>query len=147
MVEALLSIALLMLLAVGSVSANRLATTGVTINKLRSQANVLAEEGMEALMSIRAANFLSLSEGVYHPVFDGSNWSLTPGIETIGSFNRSITLSPVMRSLVCFSAVCDITGQGGITDPGSLMSEVKVTWDQSGQTKEIILNSLITYWR
>ena len=147
LVEAMVSVAVLLVLAVGSVAANRLTTSSVTINQLRSQANTLSVDAMEVLQSMRAENFLDLSVGVFHPVFDGSRWSLAAGQEMIGSFTRSITLSPVQRSLVCFAAVCDITVQGGIDDPGSLNADVKVNWMQSGQDKEIHLTSLITYWR
>lgn len=147
LIEAMLSMALLLLLSLGSVSANRLATTAVTINELRSGANTLAVQGAEALLSVRADNFLGLSPGTYHPFFDGTKWALVSGQETVGKFTRSIVLKPVMRSLTCFSEVCDITTAGGVTDDGSLTSEVKVSWKQSGQQKEIVLSSLITYWR
>ncbi|NCP47092.1 prepilin-type N-terminal cleavage/methylation domain-containing protein [bacterium] len=147
LVEAMISVAVLLVLAVGSVAANRLTSSGVTINKLRSQANTLSVEAMEALLSMRAENFLGLSMGVFHPVFGESGWNLVSGQETVGSFTRSITLNPVQRNLVCFVAVCDITVQGGIDDPGSLNADVKVSWLQGGQDKEIHLTSLITYWR
>jgi hypothetical protein len=102
---------------------------------------------MEVLMSLRGDNFLGLTVGVFHPVFDGVKWSLVPGSETVDGFTRSITLSPVQRSLVCFTAVCEVTTQGGINDLGSLYAEVKTGWVQAGQNKEIVINSIITYWR
>jgi hypothetical protein len=147
LVEAVISVAVLMVIAVGGVAANRLATSSVTINQLRSKANSLAVQDMEVLMSLRGDNFLGLTVGVFHPVFDGVKWSLSPGSEMVDGFTRSITLSPVQRSLVCFTAVCEITTQGGINDPGSLYAEVKTGWVQAGQNKEIIINSIITYWR
>jgi len=119
----------------------------VTINQLRSKANGLAVRDMEILMSLRGENFLGLTVGVFHPVYDGVKWSLSPGPETVNGFTRSITLSPVQRSLVCFTAVCEVTTQGGINDPGSLYAEVKTAWVQAGQNKEININSIITYWR
>ncbi|HCQ31189.1 TPA: hypothetical protein DIU27_02265 [Candidatus Collierbacteria bacterium] len=147
LVEAMVSVAVLLVMAVGSVAANRLTTSSVTINQLRTQGNTLAVEAMEVLMSLRAENFLDLTVGTFHPVFDGSKWSLVEGQETIDDFTRSIILTPVQRSLVCFAAVCDITAVGGITDVGSMNAEVKVGWKQGGTDKEILLSSLITYWR
>lgn len=147
LVEAMVSVAVLLVLAVGSVAANRLTTASVTINQFRTKANTLAVEATEVLLNLRAENFLSLNPGVFHPTFDGSKWNLASGPETIGSFTRTITLTPVQRSMVCFTAVCDITSEGGIYDVGSLNAEIKIAWVQASQNKEIIINSLITYWR
>lgn len=147
LVEAMVSVAVLLVLAVGSVSANRLTTASVTINQLRTKANTLSVEATEALLNLRAENFLSITPGIFHPIFDGNKWSLASGPETIGNFTRTITLTPVQRSMVCFTAVCDITSVGGVYDIGSLNAEVKVAWVQASQNKEIIISSLITYWR
>lgn len=147
LVEAMVSVAVLLVMTVGAVSANRLTTSSVTINQLRTQANTLAVEAMEIVLSLRADNFLGLSYGTYHPVFDGTKWTLASGPQTIGKFTRSVEFSPVQRSLVCFTAVCDIVSQGGIVDGGSMMTEVKVAWLQSGETRETKLDSLISYWR
>ncbi len=147
LVEATLSMALLLLLGIGAVAANRLATTSVTINQLRSKGNILAEEGMEALMSVRAGDFLSMSPGTFHPVFDGAKWTLVSGAETLGVFTRSIVISQAMRELICFAAVCDIVDEGGINDEGTLKASINVSWPQQGETKQIILSSIITYWR
>ena len=147
LVEAMISVAVLLVMAVGGVAANKLATSSVTINQLRAKANSLAVQDMEILHSIRGGNFLGLYAGVFHPAFDGSKWYLVEGSETVDGFTKSITLSQVRRSLVCFTAVCEVTTQGGIDDPGSLYAEVRVGWIQAGQNKDIKLNSLITYWR
>lgn len=143
----MISVAVLLVTAVGGVAANKLATSSVTINQLRSKANSIAVQNMEVLMSLRGENFLGLAVGVFHSEYDGSKWSLVPGSETVDGFTKSITLSPIQRSLVCFTAVCEVSPQGGINDPGSMYAEVRTGWDQVGQNKEIILSSIITYWR
>ncbi len=147
LIEAMISVAVLLVMAVGAVAANRLTTSSVTINQLRTKANTLAVEAMEVVESLRADNYLNLTTGTFHPVFDGSKWSLTAGPETIGSFTRSVVISPVQRSLVCFTAVCDMVPKGGIVDIGTMNAEVNVSWLQSTVTKTIKLDSLITYWR
>lgn len=147
LVEATVSMAILLMLSIGAVAANKLATTSVTINQLRSKGNILAEEGMEALMSVRAGDFLSISPGTFHPVFDGVKWTLVTGPETIGTFTRSIEIAQAMRELICFAAVCEIVEQGGINDEGTFTASVRVSWVQQGETKEIVLSSIITYWR
>ncbi len=148
LVEIVVAISLMMVIVVGSLSANTLAANGVTLNKVRSQANLLAKEGMEALLSVRAKDFLSLSVGDFHPVISSGTWTLAPESETIGLlFTRTITLSPVMRDLVCDTPICDVVTAGGLTDPLSFYASVKVTWKEGNQDKVYQVNSFITYWK
>lgn len=147
LIEIVVAIALLMVIVIGGLSANNLTTTTVSINKQRSQANLLAREALEALQSIRAANFLSLTTGPFHPVLDESGWHLEENEEQIGEFIRVITLSSVMRGVACSNPICEIVSGGGITDLNSLKAEVKVTWKENNQDKQYTLNTLLTYWR
>ena len=147
LVEVMVAIALLMVLTVGSLSANSLATGAVVINQKRSQANFLAREAMEAIMSIRAASFTSLVAGDFHPVMTGAGWTISPGSETLGEFTRTVTISNVMRQLGCTISVCDVVDAGGVIDEGTLKVEVTVDWKESGGDKSYVLNSLVTYWR
>ncbi len=147
LIEILVAISLLMVVVVGSLSANSLASHGVSLNKVRGQANLLAKEGMESLMSVRAGNFNSLSLGDFHPVMSSGSWVLAAGPETIGQFTRTITLSAVMRNLVCSTPLCDISTAGGRIDPLSFYALVKITWKEGDQDKKYQLNSLVSYWR
>lgn len=147
LVEALLAVTVLMTVAVGSVAANRLTTAGIKISQLRSQANALASETMDAVMSVKLEDFSAISLGTFHPVHNGTKWTLVAGTETVGGLTRSVTFSPVMRSLSCFTIICDIVTQGGIVDPNSFYVNITVSWSESGQSKSTVLNSLITYWR
>lgn len=147
LVEIVVSISLMMVILVGSLSANSLASNSVGLNKVRSQANLLSKEGMEALLSVRAGNFNSLGSGDFHPVMNSGSWALASGSETIGQFTRTITLSPVMRNLVCTTPVCDVTTAGGLIDPLSFYALVKVAWKENGEDKVYQLNSFVTYWR
>lgn len=147
LIEIIVSIALMMVIVVGSLSANSLASNSVGLNKVRSQANLLAKEGIEALLSVRAADFLYLSIGDFHPVMNSGSWTLASGPETIGQFTRTITLSPVMRDMVCATPVCGVVSAGGLTDPLSYYALVKVSWKENAQDKIYQLNSFVTYWR
>lgn len=147
LIEVLVAISLLMLVMIGSLSANNLAANSVGLNKTRNQANLLAREGVEALHSVRAADFNSLGLGDFHPVNNSGVWSLVNGVETIGKFDRVITLLPVMRNLVCSTPVCDVVTGGGLTDPLSFYALVKVTWKENDLDKVYQLNTFITYWR
>lgn len=147
LVEVLVAISLLTIVMVGGFSANNLAANSAGINKLRSRANLLAGEGMEALLSVRAADFTSLSAGTFQPVYNSGVWTLAPGAEVLGKYTRKIVLTPVMRDLVCSTPVCDIVSAGGKTDPYTYQAMVTVTWKENDQDKSFRLDSLITYWR
>ncbi|OGD73736.1 hypothetical protein A3A84_01980 [Candidatus Collierbacteria bacterium RIFCSPLOWO2_01_FULL_50_23] len=147
LVEILVSISLMMVIVVGSLSANSLASNSVGLNKLRSRANLLAKEGMEALLSVRAGDFNSLGLGDFHPVMNSGLWTLVSGSETVGQFTRTITLSPVMRDMVCDTPVCGVVEAGGLIDRLSFYALVKVTWKENNQDKDYQLNTLVTYWR
>lgn len=147
LIEVLVSISLLMLVLVGSLSANSLATNAVKINKTRSYANMLAKEAMEALQGVRAASFDTLISGDFHPVKNLDLWVLASGSETIGQYTRTITLSPVMRNLVCSTPLCEIASGGGLIDPLSFWAKVKVTWKENDDDKTYQFDSLVTYWR
>ena len=147
LIEVLVAVSLLTIVMVGGFSANNLAANSAGINKLRSQANLLAREGMEALLSVRAADFTLLSPGTFQPVNNSGSWALSPGAEVLGKYTRKIVLTPVMRDMVCSTAVCAIVSAGGKTDPYTYKATVEVTWKENDQDKSFSLYSLITYWR
>lgn len=147
LIEVLVAVSLLTIVMVGGFSANSLAANSAGINKLRSQANLLAREGMEALASVRAADFTSLSPGTFHPVNNSGLWVLSPGEEILTKYTRKIVLTPVMRDMVCSTPVCDIVSAGGKTDPYTYKATVTVGWKENDEDKSFALNSLITYWR
>lgn len=147
LIEVLVAVSLLTIVMVGGFSANSLAANAVAINKLRDQANLLAKEGVEALHSVRAADFPALAIGTFHPVLNSGTWTLSGGEEVLGKLTRKITLSSVMRDLVCNTAVCDIVTAGGLTDPLTYKAVVEVSWKENGEDKRYQLYTLITYWR
>lgn len=147
LVEALLAVTVLMTVAIGSVAANRLTTSGIKMGQLRSHANTLASETMDAVMSVKLEDFSAINLGTYYPAHNGTKWTLIAGTETIAGLTRSVTFSPVMRALSCFTMICDIVSQGGIVDPNSFFVKITVSWSESGQPKSTVMDSLITYWR
>ena len=147
LLEILVAIGVLVLVMVGSLSANNIAANSVSINKVRDRANLLAKEGVEALYSVRAANFTSLMAGDFHPVLVSEMWTLSPGSEAINGFTRTISLSPVQRMLVCADPVCPIVTSGGLTDNLTYKATVEVTWKEGDTDKIYQINTLVTYWR
>lgn len=147
LLEVLLAIALLLTVTIGTIGANSLATRGSTSANARAEGVRLARVGMEAVQSVRAAAFTSMHEGTYHPVATPQGFSLQANSETIGDFQRQIILSKVYRSLSCTESVCEIVEAGGIVDEGSLKAKVQIDWAEAGTPQQVVLESLITYWR
>lgn len=102
------------------------------------QASMLMEEGVEAVKSVRDANWSNISNlPLGNSYLSFSNvWSLsnTNQVEVVdGTFTRTIRLSEVRRD------GNDDIASSGTVDPGTKKVTVSVSWNSSGQTisKEI----------
>ncbi len=119
-----------------------LATMGVYANlsKLsyqnmpKIQANYLAEEGIEAVRTLRdsgwSAKISKLSTTTaYNLYWNGTNWTATTTSALIDNlFSRAFTLSDVVRD-----ANFNIASSSGTYDSGSKMVSVTVSWpDRDG---------------
>lgn len=94
----------------------------------RSRAVMYAEEGQEALRSIKNANFSNLTAGTYGLQYASGTWSLIPGQDTQGGYTRAVT----------------------ITDVGQHRKDtsVTVTWQQTpARTGSITLSGRVTNWK
>src|SRR5687767_4056778 len=147
LVEIIIALAILSTFTVGILASNNIATHAITINQRKSQANRLAREAMEAVLSVRAANFSSLSAGTFHPVSSPSGWSLVSGSDQLDIYTRSITLTNPLRAIACDTAICDIVTAGGITDLNTFKVIVEISWPENGQIKKVNLSNLVTNWR
>lgn len=147
LLEVIVAIALLLTFTIGTLAANTLATRTITINQKRSQANRLAHEAMEAILSIRAASFTFISSGTFYPVSTPTGWSLVSGTQQVEEFTRSITITPASRAIACEADICDLVSAGGITDPNTRHVSVSVVWDEESGNQNITLSNLITNWR
>lgn len=108
------------------------------------KAELLAEEGMEALRFIKEGGWdslASLSTGEDHYLtLSPSSWNLSPSPEVIdGRFLRSFRVYQVSRD-----ASFDIVSNGGAIDPDTLLLEVKVDWNWKGATTTSSYQSYIT---
>lgn len=117
-----------------------------TSNQMRRlQALSYAQEGMEAMRSIRDRSWDShiapLTETTaYYLTFTNSTWTLTttnPG-PLDGLFTRIIKVAPVTR---------DSNGNivtGGTTDPDTRRVTVTVTWAERGSDRSVELQTYLT---
>lgn len=104
---------------------------------IKSQANLLLEEGAEAVKSIRDNNWADVSTNVtsYHLFFNTTTklWSLNSSTSSLsgcipfypidGVFNRTVTIASVGRD-----ANDEILVSGGTVDPGTKKVIINVSW-------------------
>lgn len=93
----------------------------------RERAIALAEEGIEAVRSIRDSAYLELVPGAHGLQQAGGHWTFAGASDTRGVFSRAITLSTI--------------------DANTTRVESRVTWDQT-QTRpgEITFTTDLTNW-
>ena len=133
-VSAVLSIGLL------SIISFLIFSRGVTFEAGRKTVAVsLAEEGIEAVRSIRDENWSSVSaSGTYYPVISGNKWILT--VTDPGPINNLYTRVVIIEG-VSRDANDDISGLGSL-DPDTKKLTSRISWTESGRNKQI---ELVTY--
>lgn len=98
-----------------------------------SEASFLLEEGAEVVRILRDnawSNISSLSTSTnYYPTFSSPNWSLSLTPNTVGIFERTITVENVNRD----NTTKDISPTG-TDDPGTKLITVTVSWPEGGVT-------------
>ena len=128
LVEAIVAIGITVLVITGLVVLAVGAVRSATISRNRSVAVQYAQEGMEALRSVRDRSFSELpTSGTNRVVWTGADWGVLVGSETIGSFTRSFTSEQ--------------------TSPGKLKIVLSVAWTDSGGAHAVDLTTYLTDWQ
>lgn len=94
-VEVLLASSLLVLLVTGLVGAYLYGEESTALAGNRARANMLAEEGLEAVRNIRDAGFASITDGTYGLATTGNHWSLSGSQDVSDIFTRWIVISSI----------------------------------------------------
>jgi len=127
LIEILLAVALFVLVAGAFIF---LIIESYKINEKAQEVTLatgLAEEGMEAVRSIRDFKFTDLKDGTYGLAIEENRWVLKGRSEIIGKFTREIIISPAGR--------------------GRKKIVVLVSWQpRVGSRREVRLFSRITNW-
>ena len=107
------------------------------------QANRLAEEGLEAVRSIRNRDFDLLSAGNKGIGISSNLWNFDNTSDTTGKFTRQISITAANRD-----AGGTLVTTGGNTDPDTWLVKSLITWNYSiGETKQFSLETILTNWR
>lgn len=126
LVEIILAIALsaivLPALLVGLVSSRE----GKAQQSQRTEAVYLLNETVDAVRSIREKSWISVStNGIFHPIINGSSWELASGTTIVNSFTQSVAISDVYRD-----SNGAIVASPGTLDPSSKKVDVSISWGQ-----------------
>jgi prepilin-type N-terminal cleavage/methylation domain-containing protein len=107
-------------------------------------ASLYAEEGLEAVRSIRARDFDALAEaGSTGVVLSGGQWEFTGSEDTNGKYRRIVSIAEVRRD-----GSGDIVESGGDADPDTRKAAVTVIWSVSPVREDsIVLETYLTRFR
>src|SRR5258708_2718989 len=129
LVEMLLALALASLILPALLTGMVTSRAGKPQQMQRQQATALAREASDALRTMRDQDWTKVAtNGTFHPVFL-TNWSLSPGAETVSGFSRSIVIADVCRSATS-TPPGQIVACGGtsVLDPSTKLFTVSVSW-------------------
>jgi len=126
-VEALLAVTIFALMSTAFIGALVYGREATMLAGKHFQASLLAEEGIEAVRSIRDEDFSLLTDGTYGLDDSGGQWNFNGVSDTTDIYLREITISTVDATTKEIDSV--------------------VSWQQNEQrTGEISLNALLTNW-
>lgn len=125
--EVILALATFALLITGMIGAYLYGEQTIAFGGNLSRASLLAEEGLEAARNIRDEDFQSLTSGNYGLSINANQWILSGDEDQEGIFKRQISINDVDSDRKRVTSI--------------------VNWDESGKTKQVSLETELTYWR
>jgi len=140
--EIILSIAIFGVLAASVLGMVWEPLVTVSAAEQRSQAVLLAEEGLDAVRSIRNDDWLALADGNHGLLQSGGAWQFSGASDVTDIFTRVITVTSVNRD-----SSSDIVGSGGALDPRTKLVTSTITWDTVlGAGKSLQFTIYLTNW-
>lgn len=128
LVEVLLSSSIFVMLVTAFAGVFYYGFEASTLAGNRSQATMLAEEGQEALISIKNSNFANLVDGTYGLVYSNNVWSFSGTQDVSGIYTRQVVISTISAN------------RKKVT--------TNVTWQQTqGRSGNVSLSGIVTNWK
>jgi hypothetical protein len=94
----------------------------------RSRAVMFAEEGQEAIRSLKNTNFSALADGTYGLMYSNNMWNLVPTADVLGVYTRNVTITTI--------------------DANRKNVNVTVSWQQTPtRTGSISTQAVLTNWK
>lgn len=142
-VEAMLAIMIFALLALSGVGT---VINSFTVNRRgeeETQASIMAQEGLDAVRSIKNKGWSSVTTGAHGLATTGDQWSFNGVSDVNGRFTRVVNISAVNRD-----ASGNIISTGGTVDPDTMKVTSTVSWDFfTGKNESVSLTSYVTNFR
>lgn len=119
----------------------------------RARANLVADEGIEAVRNIRDAGFANLTDGTYGLVQSGNTWTLSGTSDTSDIFTRSITIaSGGTNRKTITSNVSWSGGQGSrqasvVSELTNWMTNLPKYWSNASQYGGVDVTGTIAGWK
>ncbi len=127
MVEAILSVSLFVIVVAAFSGAIFYGQEGIVLSGVRSQALLVAEEGLAVVRNIRNNDFLNLNDGIYGLALSGGQWQFSGSSDVNGNFTRAIEIQTIDQSTKRIIS--------------------RVNWQYGAKSGEISLDSYLTDWR
>jgi hypothetical protein len=130
LIELLLGIGMLAIIIPALLTIFVASRQGKPQSQERTKASAALEETQEAIRNIREAGWTNLTDGTFHPVISGSQWTLASGSEIMdaaANLTRQIVISDVYRDN---TGKIVPEGSGATLDPSSKEVKITVKWDK-----------------
>jgi len=142
LIEIIIAVALFALIAAGGISSfipilgqNRQSTETL-------KANRLAEEGLEAVRSIRNRDFNLISNGTRGVGVSSNLWNFNGSSDITDKYTRQIIISPALRDIGG-----SLVSSGGTVDPDTWLVKSQINWNYGpGDSKQFSLDTVLTNW-
>jgi hypothetical protein len=144
LVEVVVAASILSVIAIAFIGSFTVLARAHTKDMLTIKAELLAEEGLEALRLMKAAGWTTLSSIPTNTTrylnVTSTAWSVATTPNSVdGAFWRSFKVYSVMRN-----GTDDIVSSGGTTDPNTLLTEVTVSWLYRDATSTVSYQTYVT---
>jgi Tfp pilus assembly protein PilV len=119
----------------------------------RTRANLIADEGIEAVRSIRDANYANLTDGTYGAVQSGNTWTLSGTNDTSDIFTRSITVASNGSNRKTITSNVTWTGAQGsgqvsvISELTNWRAALAKLWSAASQYGGVDVTGTIAGWK
>ncbi|OGH11263.1 MAG: hypothetical protein A2857_06585 [Candidatus Levybacteria bacterium RIFCSPHIGHO2_01_FULL_36_15] len=125
LIEIIIAVSILIIVATSLIFTVSGSFSTTRLGKEQTQATFLADEGMNAVNSIRNQNFNSLINGDHGLSNSGGIWSFSGTFDkdASGKYTRIATISDVLRD-----GNGDIAASGGTIDPSTKKITLRVSW-------------------
>lgn len=127
LVEVLLAVLLFGLLVTAITGALLYGRTSTAMNGARQRANMLAEEGVEAVRNVRDASYSNLTDGTFGLTKTSNQWALSGSSDMSDIFTRRVVVSSTGTNRKVVTAT--------------------VSWPQGAGTAQTSVTTELTNWR